>query len=104
MRYLTRIVTPDDYDTAVRLQPETCPMHYMGDRRTGHKLLAEADADAAITVAALPAIWQLPAAAAKICITTVSTLASAAAGICKLAEGGGCWRGLQGLWAGWQCY
>lgn len=53
MRYLTRIVTPDDYDTAVRLQPETCPMHYMGDRRSGHRLLAEADADAAISVAAL---------------------------------------------------
>ncbi len=53
VRYLTRIVTPDDYDTAVHLQPETCPMHYMGDRRTGRQLLADADADAAITVAAL---------------------------------------------------
>ena len=53
VRYLTRVVTPDDYDTAVSLQPETCPMHYMGDRRTGRQLLAEADADAAITVAAL---------------------------------------------------
>ncbi len=53
MRYLTRIVTPDDYDTAVRLRPETCPMYYMGDRRTGRQLLDEADADAAITVATL---------------------------------------------------
>ena len=28
-------------------------MHYMGDRRTGRQLLADADADAAVTVAAL---------------------------------------------------
>jgi hypothetical protein len=53
VRYLTRIVTPDDYDMAVRLRPETCPMYYMGDRRTGRQLLDEADTDAAITVAAL---------------------------------------------------
>ena len=53
MRYLTRVVSPDDYDAAARLRPETCPMHYMGDRRTGRQLLADFDADAAVTVAAL---------------------------------------------------
>ncbi len=53
MRYLTRIVSPDDYDDAVRLHPETCPMHYMGDRRTGRQLLHDFDADAAMSVAAL---------------------------------------------------
>jgi hypothetical protein len=41
---------PSEYDTAVRQHPETCPMYYMGDHRTGHQLLAEANADAAITV------------------------------------------------------
>ena len=53
VRFLTRIVTPDDYDAAARLRPETCPMYYMGDRRTGRQLLADFDADAAVTVAAL---------------------------------------------------
>jgi hypothetical protein len=53
VRYLTRIVTPEDYDAAVRLRPETCPMYYMGDRRTGRQLLADFDADAAVSVAAL---------------------------------------------------
>ena len=53
VRFLTRIVTPDDCDAAARLRPETCPMYYMGDRRTGRQLLADFDADAAVTVAAL---------------------------------------------------
>jgi hypothetical protein len=51
VRYLTRVVTPEDYDAAARLQPETCPLYYMGDRRSGHQLLADAIADDAITVA-----------------------------------------------------
>ena len=51
MRYLTRVVTPEDYDTAARLRPETCPLHYMGDRRSGNQLLADAVDDDAITVA-----------------------------------------------------
>ena len=53
VRFLTRIVTPDDCDAAARLRPETCPMYYMGDRRTGRQLLADFDADAVVTVAAL---------------------------------------------------
>ena len=53
VRCLTRVLTPDDYDAAARLRPETCPMYYMGDRRTGRQLLADLDADAAVTVAAL---------------------------------------------------
>ena len=53
VRYLTRIITAEDYDAAARLRPETCPMHYMGDRRTGRQLLADFPADAAVTVAAL---------------------------------------------------
>ncbi len=53
MRHLTRVVTPEDYDAAVRLRPETCPMYYMGDRRTGRQLLADADSDTAVSVAAL---------------------------------------------------
>ena len=47
MRYLTRTVTPDEYDEAVRRAPETCPMYYMGDRRTGRQLLDDFEADAA---------------------------------------------------------
>ncbi len=38
VRYLTRIVTPEDYDAAARLRPETCPMYYMGDRRSGRQV------------------------------------------------------------------
>jgi hypothetical protein len=47
VRYLTRTVTPDEYDAAARRAPETCPMYYMGDRRTGRQLLADFEADAA---------------------------------------------------------
>jgi hypothetical protein len=53
VRYLTRIVTADDYDAAARLRPETCPLYYMGDRRSGRSLLADCPADASVTVAAL---------------------------------------------------
>ena len=63
MRYLTRIITPEDYDAAVRLRPETCPMHYMGDRRTGRQLLADFRADAAVSVAALAQHLAVAAAA-----------------------------------------
>ena len=38
VRYLTRTLTAEEYDEAVRSQPETCPMHYMGDRRTGRQV------------------------------------------------------------------
>ncbi len=44
VRYLTRTVTPGE---AVRRAPETCPMYYMGDRRTGRQLLDDFEADAA---------------------------------------------------------
>jgi hypothetical protein len=47
VRYLTRVVTPEEYDEAVRRVPEMCPMYYMGDRRTGRQLLDDFDADAA---------------------------------------------------------
>jgi hypothetical protein len=47
VRYLTRVVTPEEYDEAVRRVPEMCPMYYMGDRRTGRQLLNDFDADAA---------------------------------------------------------
>ncbi len=78
MRYLTRVVTPEDYDAAVRLRPETCPMFYMGDRRTGRQLLADADADAAVTVAAL----------ARLLAAAAGDAAAAAAAGGGIAEGG----------------
>ena len=53
MRYRLREIGPEAYDAAARLRPETCPMHYMGDRRTGRQLLRDATADAAAPVAAL---------------------------------------------------
>ncbi len=39
-------IGPDEYDEAVRLHPETCPLWTLGDRRTGRQLLADATADA----------------------------------------------------------
>ena len=51
MRYLTRVVTAEEYDEAVRRVPEMCPLYYMGDRRTGRQLLADFDADAAAAAA-----------------------------------------------------
>jgi hypothetical protein len=48
VRYRLREIGPEAYDSAARLRPETCPMHYMGDRRTGGQLLRDAPADAAL--------------------------------------------------------
>ena len=53
MRSRLREIGPEAYDAAARLRPETCPMHYMGDRRTGRQLLQDAAPDAAAPNAAL---------------------------------------------------
>jgi hypothetical protein len=53
VRHLLREIGPEAYDAAARLRPETCPMYYMGDRRTGCQLLQDAAADAAVPLAAL---------------------------------------------------
>jgi hypothetical protein len=56
VRYRLREIGPETYDAAARLRPETCPMHYMGDRRTGRQLLRDvpADADAPIARSSQP--------------------------------------------------
>jgi hypothetical protein len=53
VRYLTRLVSPADYDDATRRRPELCPLFYMGDRRSGQELLDCFDTDAAVSIAAL---------------------------------------------------
>lgn len=50
MRYRLREIGPEAYDAAVRLRPETCPMYYMGDRRTGCQLLQDAADDSFVPV------------------------------------------------------
>ena len=52
VRYLTRVVTPEEYDAAVQRWPEMCPLYYMGDRRSGQQLLDDFDSDAGVSVAA----------------------------------------------------
>ena len=46
MRHLIRTISPDEYDAAVATCPCSCPLHVMGDRRTGQQLLHDAAADA----------------------------------------------------------
>ena len=43
-RYGTCVVVTPDYNP--RLRPKTRPMHYIGDRQSSWKLLADFDADA----------------------------------------------------------
>ncbi len=52
---VTRIVTPDEYDAAVRRDPALCPLYALGDRRSGRELLAAAETDAQRTVAGMAA-------------------------------------------------
>ncbi len=47
VRYLTQAITPAQYDFAAMQWPELCPLRYLGDRRSGHELLAQFEADAA---------------------------------------------------------
>ncbi len=54
VRFLTRVVTPDEYDAATRRSPAACPLFALGDTRTGRQLLRDAAADAAAPLAALP--------------------------------------------------
>jgi hypothetical protein len=53
VRFLTRLISPADYDDATRRRPELCPLFYMGDRRSGQELLNGFDTDAAVSIATL---------------------------------------------------
>ncbi len=52
---MTRVITPDEYDAAVRSDPALCPLYVLGDRRSGRELLAAAYTDAQRTVARMAA-------------------------------------------------
>jgi hypothetical protein len=52
---ITRAITPDEYDAAVRINPAQCPLYALGDRRSGRELLAAATADAQRTVGGMAA-------------------------------------------------
>jgi hypothetical protein len=49
---MIRVISPDEYDDAARLNPALCPLVVAGDTRCGRRLLLEADADAARGLAA----------------------------------------------------
>ena len=51
---MIEVVTPDEYDAAVRRDPFSCPLAALGDRRTGRELLA-ASADCHRTFASMAA-------------------------------------------------
>ncbi len=50
-----QIISADEYDAAVALSPAFGPLAAAGDRRTGRELLADAAADAQLSVAAAAA-------------------------------------------------
>jgi hypothetical protein len=47
-----QVISPDKFDAAVCREPASCPLFAMGDRRSGHQLLADASTDVGYTVAA----------------------------------------------------
>ena len=55
LRHSYAPIGPDEYDAAVRRAPSLCVPHAMGDHRSGRQLLADAAADAAVTVPRLSA-------------------------------------------------
>ncbi len=54
---MVRIITPDEYDDAVRRTPALCPLFATGDRRSGRELLAAADNDAQRSLAGMAGTW-----------------------------------------------
>ena len=48
-----RVIDPDEYDAAAASMPHLCPHLQLGDRRPGRRLLVDAAADAARSVAEL---------------------------------------------------
>jgi hypothetical protein len=44
-KHLIRVITPDEYDKAVRRDPRSCPLAAMGDLRSGRQLLADGAGD-----------------------------------------------------------
>jgi hypothetical protein len=54
-RKSVQIITAEEYDAAVRLNPDSSPLAATGDRRTGRELLADAEADAQLSVSAAAA-------------------------------------------------
>ena len=48
-----RVIDPDEYDAAAASAPHLCPHLLLGDRRPGSRLLDDAAADAARSVAEL---------------------------------------------------
>ena len=55
MKSVMHIVTPEEYDAAVRLDPTVSPLYALGDRRSGRELLADAAHDAQRTLLAMTA-------------------------------------------------
>mmetsp|Transcript_80970 Transcript_80970/g.217200 ORF Transcript_80970/g.217200 Transcript_80970/m.217200 type:complete len:198 (+) Transcript_80970:1504-2097(+) len=53
VRHRVRVITPEEYDHAVQMEPESCPLALTGDLRNGRQLLADAATDAFQTVADL---------------------------------------------------
>ncbi len=54
-KQVIRVISPDDYDNAVRLDPSACPHVMTGDYRCGRQLIADATIDAHIQLAGMPA-------------------------------------------------
>ncbi len=52
---ILRIITPEEYDDAVRRNPTASPLYALGDRRSGSELLAAATQDAQCTLLAMAA-------------------------------------------------
>ena len=53
VRQAYRVIGPAEYNRAVRRSPRCCPLPITGDHRSGQRLLVDAAADFALTVAAL---------------------------------------------------
>jgi hypothetical protein len=47
---ILRVITPQEYDAAVCRDPTASPLYALGDRRSGHELLAAAADDAQRTL------------------------------------------------------
>jgi hypothetical protein len=52
---IERIITPEEYDYAVRCNPTASPLYALGDCRSGRELLAAAAQDAQCTLMAMAA-------------------------------------------------
>ncbi len=52
---IMRVVTPEEYDDAVRRNPTASPLYALGDRRSGIELLAAVDEDAKNSLLAMTA-------------------------------------------------